>query len=119
MTVVDYLTNVAVANGVGYIHISPRLAGKNLTYVHTRVITAGTTNLTSVQVQRTRSGTTVAMLSTVASIDSTETGSNTAATPPVINAANDDVLENDLLRIDVTAVQTTAPKGLIVTLGFE
>jgi hypothetical protein len=45
-------------------------------------------------------------------------GEHTAATAAVINASYDDVAENDLLRIDIDAVSTTAPKGLIVTLGF-
>ena len=59
------------------------------------------------------------MLSTKLTIDSAETGSDTAATPAVIDTSNDDVSENDLLRVDVDAVQTTAAKGLWITLGFQ
>ena len=58
------------------------------------------------------------MLSTKLTIDSGETGSDTAATPAVIDANNDDVALHDLLRIDVDATATTKAKGLIVTLGF-
>ena len=32
---------------------------------------------------------------------------------------NDDVAVNDLLRFDIDAVSTTAPKGLHVTLEFR
>ena len=49
----------------------------------------------------------------------TETGSDTAATAAVINASNDHVNTNDVIRVDLDAVQTTAAKGLIVTLGFQ
>jgi len=61
------------------------------------------------------------LLSTALTIDAAETGSDTAATPAVIDVPNDrDVLaENDLLRIDVDAVDATAPKGLLITLGFQ
>jgi hypothetical protein len=59
------------------------------------------------------------MLTTKITIDSTETGSDTAATPAVIDTANDDVATNDVIRIDVDAISTTAAKGLIVTLTFK
>jgi hypothetical protein len=59
------------------------------------------------------------MLSTKLTIDSAETGSDTAAAAAVINTSTDDVATNDLLRIDVDAVSTTAPKGLIITLEFQ
>ena len=59
------------------------------------------------------------MLSTKITIDSGETGSDTAATAAVIDTSNDDVASWDVLRIDVDAVSTTAAKGLIVTLEFR
>jgi len=89
----------------------------NLVYVHARVITAGTTNTTDVQIYNVTDS--QDMLSTKITIDSTETGSDTAVTPPVINTTYDDVVSYDLLRVDVDAKSTTAPKGLIVTLGFQ
>jgi hypothetical protein len=58
------------------------------------------------------------MLSTKLTIDSGETGSDTAAAAAVINTSNDHVNTNDMLRIDIDAVHTTAAQGLIVTLGF-
>jgi hypothetical protein len=113
----DYTTDTAVGDGAGYFHIDSRLAGMNLVDVHAEVITAGTTGTTDVQIYNLTQ--TADMLSTKLTIDSGETGSDTAATAAVIDTANDDVAENDLLRIDVDAVSTTAAKGLIVTMGFR
>ncbi len=60
------------------------------------------------------------MLSTAITIDTTETGSDTAATAAVINTSNDDVTTNDVIRVDVDAIHSgTAAKGLIVTLDFR
>lgn len=116
--VVERATAVAVAaTGVVDFHISPLLAGMDLVYVHAEVITAGTTGTTDIQVHNVTQA--ADMLSTGITIDSGETGSDTAATPPVIDTANDDVAENDVLRIDVDAISTTPPQGLIVTLGFR
>jgi len=63
---------------------------------------------------------TVDMLTTTLTIDEDETGSDTAAAAAVIDASNDDVAENDVIRVDIDAVPgTTGGSGLIVTLGFE
>jgi len=86
-------------------------------YCHAEVITAGTTGTLEIQIHNVTKA--VDMLSTTLQIDSGETGSDTAATPYVIDTNNDDIAENDLLRIDIDAVQTTPPEGLIVTLGFS
>ncbi len=116
-TVFDYTTDTATGDGKGYLHIPPELNGMNLTYVHAEVITAGTTGTTDIQIHNVTDA--VDILSTKLTIDSGETGSDTAATAAVINTSNDDVATNDLLRIDVDAVSTTAAAGLIVTLGFS
>lgn len=113
----DFDQAVTIGDGKYYLHIPPELNGMNLTYVHARVITAGTGATTDIQIHNVTD--TVDMLSTKITIDSTEVGSDTAATPAVINTANDDVATNDLLRIDVDAVPGTAPEGLLVTLGFQ
>jgi len=113
----DFTTDVATGDGKFYFHIDPSLAGNNLIDVHAEVITAGTTGTTDIQIHNVTQ--TADMLSTKITIDSTETGSDTAAAAAVIDTANDDVAENDLIRIDVDAISTTAPKGLIVTLGFR
>lgn len=115
--VFDFGTDVATGDGKYYIHIPQGLNDHYLSEVHAEVITAGTTGTTDIQIANVDQS--VDMLSTKITIDSGETGSDTAATAAVIDKANDDVAENDVLRIDVDAISTTAPKGLIVTLGFR
>lgn len=112
-------TDAATGDGAAYYPIPPELNGANITYVHLWAVTAGTTGTSDVQIARIRSGSPVDVLSTKVTIDSTEQGSDTAATAAVINTSNDDVATNDVLRVDVDALATTKPKGLIVTIGFE
>lgn len=116
MVCFNFTASVSTGDGKFYLHIPTDLNGMNLTYVHARVITAGTTNTTDIQIANVTD--TVDMLSTKLTIDSGETGSETAATAAVIDATKDDVATNDVLRVDVDAISTTAPKGLIITLGF-
>jgi len=117
VTCYDYTTDCVVADGVGYFHVPAGLNGMNLVEVHAFCITAGTTGTMDIQIHNLTD--TADMLSTKITIDTTETGSDTAATPPVINGATDDVVTNDVIRIDVDVIHTTAAKGLIVTLGFS
>ena len=117
LVVFDFATDVATGDGKYHFHIDSRIAGMNLVDVHAEVITAGTTNTTDIQVRNVTQG--ADMLSTVITIDSGETGSDTAATAAVIDTANDDVVENDMIRIDVDATSTTKAKGLIITLGWR
>lgn len=124
--VFDFTVDVATGNGKAYFIVTDRFNGMNLTAVNLQVITAGTTGATSVQVTRCAaaasgnacSGTTASMLTTVVSVDSGENSSDTAATAAVIDTSNDDVATAQVIRIDVTAVSTTAPKGMILTLTF-
>ena len=115
--VVDYTTAVTTGDGKFYTHTPPELDGFDLVYVHAEVITAGTTGTTDIQIHNVTQA--ADMLSTKLTIDSGQTGSDTAVTPAVIDTANDDVATNDLLRIDVDDVSTTAPQGLNVTMGFK
>lgn len=117
VTVFDYATDVATGDGKGYVTVPSSYNGMNLIAVHARVITAGTTGTTDIQIHNLSQ--TADMLSTKLTIDSTETGSDTAATAAVIDTNEDDVASWDILRIDVDAVSTTAPKGLIVTMEFR
>lgn len=111
--VVSPVTSVSTGDGKAYIHIPASLNGGVITAVHAKVITAGTTGTTDIQIANVTDA--VDVLSTKLTIDTTETGSDTA-TPAVINTSNDDLATNDLLRIDVDAISTTAPLGLIVTI---
>lgn len=117
MVVFDFTTDVAVGDGKFYLHIDNKLAGMDLVRVHAEVITAGVTGTMDIQIANVDA--VVDMLSTKLTIDSAETGSDTALTPAVINPANDDVQLNEVLRVDVDLVQTTKAKGLIVTLVFR
>lgn len=113
----DFTSDLATGDGADYLHIPDALNGMNLVYVHARVITAGTTGTTDFQIANVTDA--VDMLSTKLTIDSGETGSNTAATAAVIDTTKDDVATNDLLRLDIDALSTTKPKGYVVTLGFR
>lgn len=115
--VFDFTTDVATGDGKFYFHVPKALDGKALAHIHAEVITAGTTNTTDIQLHNVTQG--VDMLSTKVTIDSSETGSDTAATPYVINSANSIIWENDVLRTDVDAVSDTAPKGLLLTPEFR
>ena len=98
-------------------HIPPDLNGLNLVYVHAEVRTAGTTGTMDIMIRNATQ--TADMLTTVLTIDTGETGSDEAATPYVIDTANDDVSTNDRIQLDFDAVHTTPAKGCIVTLGFS
>ena len=79
ITCFDYTTDTATGDGKGYFHIPASLNGMNLVAVHAEVITAGTTGTTDIQIHNVTQA--ADMLSTKLTIDSGETGSDTAATP--------------------------------------
>lgn len=116
ITCYDYTTNVDVANGMGYFDIPSDLNGMNLVEINAFVITAGTTNPTTIQIYNFTDS--VNMLSTAMAIETGETNTITSATPGTIDTAHDDVATNDIIRIDVTGTSTTKAKGLVVRLGF-
>lgn len=115
--VVSGATALSTGDGKFYFTIPPELDGMVLSRVHARVVTAGTTNTTDIQLHNVTDA--VDILSTKLTIDSGETGSDTAAAAAVINTSNDDLATNDLIRIDIDAVSTTPPNGLILNLGFN
>jgi len=110
--VFDFTTDISTGDGKFYIEIPDEYDGMNLIRARARVITAGTTGSTDIQVHNVTDA--VDMLSSkmiVASAGTSDEG--------VVNGSNDDVATDDLLRIDVDAVSTTAPKGLLITLAFQ
>jgi len=111
--------NVATGDGAGdiFFRVPSTLNGMNLVAVAAQVQTAGTTGTTDIQIRNVTQS--ADMLTTKITIDSAETDSSTAATAAVIDAANDDVATGDQIRIDVDAVSTTPPKGLLVELQFR
>lgn len=111
--VTDGTTDVTTGDGKAYFTIPESLNGMNLVRAQATVVTAGTTGATTIMVHN---KTDVAdMLSGAISIAS----AGTVGTVGTINGATDDVVTNDVLRIDVDSVSTTAPKGLMVVLEFQ
>jgi hypothetical protein len=112
MVITDFTTDVATGDGKFYFEVPDELGGMNLIRARGRVVTAGTTGSTDIQIHNI---TQVAdMLTGKISIASAGTSAE-----GTIDTANDDVATDDVLRIDVDAVSTTAPKGLIITLAFR
>lgn len=109
--------NTVTGDGAAFFRIPSVMNGWNLVGVAANVYTAGTTGTTDIQIRNVTDA--VDMLSTKITIDSGETDSSTAATPPVINAAADDVATGDKIAIDVDAVSTTAAQGLFVEMIFQ
>jgi hypothetical protein len=110
--VIAAATDVTTGDGKMHIVIPEMLNGMNLVRAQAVVITAGTTGATTVMVHNLTD--TQDMLSGAISIAS----GATVGTVGTINTTYDDVATNDVLRIDVDSVSTTAPKGLIVVLEF-
>lgn len=111
--VFDAATDVATGDGKAYFTIPVALNGFNLVRAQATVVTAGTTNATTVMI---RNKTQAAdMLSGAISIAS----AGTVGTVGTVDATNDDVATDDVIGIDVDSVSTTAPKGLMVVLEFQ
>jgi len=110
---VDAATALTVVDGKAYIPVPACMNGMNLIRAQAIVNTAGTTNATTIDIYNVTDG--VDMLSGAISIASGET----VGTVGTVNGATDDIATNDVLRIDVTTMSTTAPKGLMVVLEFQ
>lgn len=110
-------TAATVADGHAYLLIPSSVAGMNLVEVVATAVTAGTTGTMDIQLHNVTSAADI--LSTKITIDSTEKSSSTAATPAVINGAEDDVAANDVIRVDIDAIHTTPAAGLILSLVFR
>lgn len=106
-------TDVATGDGKAYITIPEALNGMDLVRAQATVVTAGTTNATTVMIHNVTDA--VDMLSGAISIAS----GGTVGTVGTINTSNDGVATNDILRVDVDSVSTTAPRGLMVVLEFR
>jgi len=119
VVVFDAISTCTTGDAAGgvFVRIPSACNGMNLVEVAACVYTAGTTGTMDIQIHNITD--TTDMLSTKITIDSAETDSSTAATPAVINAALDDVVTGDKLRIDVDAVHTTPATGLVVELTFQ
>lgn len=109
--------NATLATGDGQIivMIPSELNGYNLTAVAAFVTTVSSSGTPTIQLRNVTDA--VDMLSTRITIDANENTSYTAATPPVIDGAHDDVATGDLIAVDVDVAGTGA-KGLGVSMTF-
>lgn len=125
LTAVD--GDISTGDGKFYFPVNQKIDGWNLVRVEATVAVVGTTgtlniSLTRCDVVATGSpctGTTAVMLSTALTVDTNESKSATAATPAVIDTANDDVDEDEVIRVDVDGVHTTPSKGTILEMVFQ
>ncbi len=106
---------VATGDGAAFFMVPAIMNGLNLIAVKAGHAVTGAGAL-NVQVRRRRSGSSVDMLSTALTVDTTEEDSSTAATAAVINTSNDDLATNDKIFIDVDGA--SAALGTMVTLTF-
>ena len=91
------------------------VGGLNLLDVEIDVTTVSTSGIVQVQLRNITQA--ADMLTTKVQVDANEFHSKDAATQPVVDLANDDVVIGDRLAIDVDAAGTGA-KGLGVVLTF-
>ena len=110
---VEQGTDVSAADGKISFPIPPALNGMNLVSANAIVNTAGTTNATTIDIFNVTDS--FDLLSTAISIAS----GATIGTSGTVDAAHDDVVTNDVLRVDVTTASTTLAKGLMVMLEFR
>lgn len=101
-------TDTSVTSSVGGDFVMP--FGGIIYEVGATVDTAGTTNVTTVDIKNN----TVSILSTKITIDSTEKTSRTAATPSLINGLYKTFQIGDIFTFDITTISTTPAKGLTV-----
>lgn len=113
--VFDDITTLVVGDGAFVFEIPDDLDGRNLVFARAFVTTVSSSGAVNVQIRNITQA--VNMLSTAITIDASELSSKTAATPAVIDTANDDVAEGDQIAIDVDGSGTGA-KGLGVILRF-
>lgn len=113
VTVFEDGTDVETGDAKRHVVVPTSLNGMNLVRAQAVTVTAGTTGATTVMVHNKTSA--ADMLSGAISIAS----AGTVGTVGTIDTDEDDVSTDDVLRIDVDGVSTTAPKGLIVILEFR
>lgn len=116
--VVDFGDSVTAADGQFFFVVPDSLNGCDLTNVNAAVaantFSSGTYAIDIYNVTQAAD-----MLSTAMTIDAGETSTTSAATPAVIDAANDDVATDDIIRIDVTTIGGGgSSQGLWITLEF-
>lgn len=108
-------TDVDSTVGIFYFRVPQAFNGMNLLRAQSYVITAGTTNATTVQVRNMTKYSSNDALSTAISIAS----GATIGTAGTVDANYDDVATDDLIKVYVTAQSTTKPKGWGFILEYQ
>ena len=115
LVVVDFATALTTGNGKFYFYVPATLNGFNIVAVHAEVITAPAGSVATFMLHNVTSGADI--LSTAITIDSGETGSDSAATAAVINTSEDDLTTHDIIRVDIDGIgSSTAGSGLIINM---
>ncbi len=109
---------ITTGEGKAYFRVPVTLNGYNLTSVAASVDTVSSSGIPTIGIRRKRAGSDVEMLSTLLTIDASETDSSTAAAAAVIDTSNDDVATADRIYIDIDVAGTGA-KGLLVEMNFQ
>jgi hypothetical protein len=107
---------VLVGNGVHMIPIPVSLNAKKVLDVRGIVYDQGVTGSTDIQIRRRRNGASVNVLSTPVTISA-----EYHAADGVIDAANQGLITDDVLLVDITAVHTTTPPNglsVVITCGI-
>lgn len=101
-------------NGAAQVTIPSRMNGMNIVSVEAEFTgDVATGSATTIMLHNATSAADI--LSVALTIDAGERSSATAATPPSIDAAEDDLTTGDLIRLDIDGVgSTTAGTGLVV-----
>ena len=107
---------LSTGDGKAHFTVPVELNGYDLVTVGAHVYTASTSGLPTFMVHNLTD--TVDMLTTAITIDANENDSMNAATPPVIDTTNDDVVTGDALRFDCD-LAGTGTRGMEVRLGFR
>ena len=111
-------TVLTVADWLAYFHVPPKMNGMDLDYVHVEV--QGDPSGAIITIEVSKNGASTQMLSTNATIDIGEFGTDTAAAAPVIDGSNDNVATNDTVQVNCTGIGSgDAGTGAVVTLGFR
>lgn len=118
LLIADAGTTPSTGDGQAHFLVPPELNGMNLVDADGVVTTVSSSGTPTFALRRERSGSAVDMLSTNITIDTNEKTSYTAATPPSINGANDDVATGDIIYVDLDVVGTGA-MGHGVVLSFR
>lgn len=107
--------NLSTGDGQMIFVIPSSLNGLTIKAAHASLSSVSSSGAVTVQIRNVTNS--VDVLSTAITIDQSEFTSYTAATPPVINTANDDVATGDRIAVDVDGAGTSAA-GLSVHLTF-